>query len=358
MLHAIKTKVISPGQRLFAEDMKMRKNQIITMFLLLITCNILLYAGGIPQGCALAKQECVEPGGTRYINGVAAHSDCWKYRMTYTCSIAPINTCAEYEKDCSLDRVKGCSRKIGNLCVAQEFIYSCPTRFCDGESIVCGEQSFCLDGDCYEEKNTKTSPENFAQDASSFASVMEMAKAVADQNFKEGDMVTLLKGHVEDCGKAGLGLYNCCEDNGMVMHNCSAGEKKLYEARKKGVAVKAGEYCAKRILGKCVVTREGWCVFDSKLAAIIQGQGRVGQLGKSLGDGEHPDCSPLTPDELQRIDFRKLDLRSFYNDLKQSAKFPNAGAIQGRMQHNMKLKNDKFDKSEAFQDKVKQGLGK
>ena len=327
-----------------------------TLICSLLFISNLLFALGVPEGCTLAKQECIEPGGTRHINGVAAYSDCWKYRMHYNCSIAPINTCVQYEKDCSLDRVKGCSRKIGHLCVAQEFIYSCPTRFCDGESIVCGEQSFCLDGDCYEEKNTKTSSEEFAREASSFAAVMEMAQAVASQNFKEGDMVTLLKGHVEDCGKAGLGLYNCCEDNGMVMHHCSEGEKKLYAARKKGVAVRAGEYCAKRVLGKCVVTREGWCVFDSKLAAIIQAQGRVGQLGKSLGSGEHPDCSPLTPDELQRIDFRKLDLCSFYDDLKNSTKFPNASAIQSRMQQNMTLKNDKFDKSAAFQDKVKQGL--
>ena len=123
------------------------------------------------------------------------------------------------------------------------------------------------------------------------------------------------------------------------------------------MAVHVGEYCARRVLGKCVLTRESWCIFDSKLAAIIQAQGRVGQLGKSLGSGEHPDCSPLTPDELQRIDFRKLDLRSFYDDLKQSTKFPNAGAIQGRMQHNMKLKSDQFDKSAAFQEKVRKGLG-
>ena len=330
------------------------KKTILILIPLLISNP--LFAAGVPQGCQLSQQECIEPGGTRHINGVAAHSNCWKYRMHYTCSIAPINTCAQHEKDCSLDRIKGCSRKIGNLCVAQEFIYSCPTRFCDGESIVCGEQSFCLDGDCYEEKNTKTSSEDFAHDASNFAAVMEMAKAVASQNFKEGDMVTLLKGQAEDCGKAGLGLYNCCQDNGMVLHNCGEGEKKLYEARKKKVAVHVGEYCAKRVLGKCVLTRESWCIFDSKLAAIIQAQGRVGQLGKSLGSGEHPDCSPLTPDELQRIDFRKLDLRSFYDDLKQSTKFPNAGAIQGRMQHNIKLKSDQFDKSAAFQEKVRKGL--
>ena len=96
----------------------------------------------------------------------------------------------------------------------------------------------------------------------------------------------------------------------------------LYNARKKGFATRVGEYCAKRVLGACVLWHEGWCVFESKLARIINEQGR-GQLGISFGDPEHPNCQGLTPEMLQQIKFDQVDFSEVFAEITSAKAFPN-----------------------------------
>lgn len=218
--------------------------RLFVLFILMIT-TLSLYAQPVPSGCTLSEQTCVEAGGTRSINGVNVYSDCWKYAMSYTCGLPdPINTCTDYEKTCSLDIVSDCTQKIGGICVAYHYIYSCPTRICDGKTLMCGSQSFCLDGDCYDPKGSQTDSKDFAQNASDFAGVVQAAQDVADQELTDPNNLHIFTGEAADCGKAGLGIYNCCSDDGMVLHNCGDGEKKLYKAREKHIAVKVGECCA------------------------------------------------------------------------------------------------------------------
>ena len=36
--------------------------------------------------CALSSQTCVEPAGTRNINGLDVYKDCWKWEKEYNCT--------------------------------------------------------------------------------------------------------------------------------------------------------------------------------------------------------------------------------------------------------------------------------
>ena len=98
-----------------------------------------------------------------------------------------------------------------------------------------------------------------------------------------------------------------------------------------GLCRSIGTWCSSciRILGKCVTCIEhttGKCCFNSKLARIINEQGRV-QVGKGWGSGRNPDCSGFTIAQLQSLDFSAMDLTEFYASIVPT--LPNLGTIQG-----------------------------
>ncbi|EFB9798787.1 conjugal transfer protein TraN, partial [Escherichia coli] len=64
-----------------------------------------------------------------------------------------------------------------------------------------------------------------------------------------------------------------------------------------------------------------------KLAQIVQQQGRNGQLRISFGSAKHPDCRGITVDELQKIQFNRLDFTNFYEDLMNNQKIPDSGVL-------------------------------
>lgn len=100
------------------------------------------------------------------------------------------------------------------------------------------------------------------------------------------------------------------------MMSCSAGEGKL--AMKEGASLckSIGTWCSSciRVLGKCVSCIEhttGKCCFNSRLARMINEQGRA-QLGMGWGNPRNPICTGFTVAQLQQLDFSKLDLTEFY----------------------------------------------
>ena len=76
------------------------------------------------------------------------------------------------------------------------------------------------------------------------------------------------------------------------------------------------------MLGVCLGKKEGDCECDSKLAKIVQDQGRGGQRGIGFGSGSSPDCRGLTVPELQRLNFDNINFADFYDDLENGATLP------------------------------------
>lgn len=117
----------------------------------------------------------------------------------------------------------------------------------------------------------------------------------------------------------------------MSMSSCNEDEGKLAMKEGAGLCHTIGTWCSSciRILGACVTCIEhttGKCCFNSKLARIVNEQGRV-QVGKGWGSGETPDCSGFSITQLQSLDFAAMDLSEFYASIVPA--LPNVGTIQG-----------------------------
>jgi conjugal transfer mating pair stabilization protein TraN len=116
----------------------------------------------------------------------------------------------------------------------------------------------------------------------------------------------------------------------LSMMSCNEEEGKLAMKEGAGLCHSTGTWCSSciRIFGSCVFClerRTGKCCFNSKLARIVNEQGRV-QVGKGWGSGENPDCSGFTIAQLQSLNFAAMDLTEFYASIVPA--LPNLGAIQ------------------------------
>lgn len=82
-----------------------------------------------------------------------------------------------------------------------------------------------------------------------------------------------------------------------------------------GYCHEVGSYCSKEwpLIG-CVQRSKSYCCFNSKLARIMQQQGRP-QLGIGWGSSESPNCSGFSPNQFQSLDFSQIDMSEYYEDL-------------------------------------------
>ena len=86
-----------------------------------------------------------------------------------------------------------------------------------------------------------------------------------------------------------------------------------------------GSYCSSRlpIIRVCIETTESYCCFNSRLARILNEQGRA-QLGRGWGGPQNPDCGGFTVTQLQSLDFSRMNLTEFYAEI--APTLPDVGA--------------------------------
>ena len=113
--------------------------------------------------------------------------------------------------------------------------------------------------------------------------------------------------------------------------NCEQAEQVLAMKRDSRLCHSVGGYCSSRtpIVKVCVEKTESYCCFNSRLARILNEQGRA-QLSKSWGSAQSPDCSGFSVAQLQSLDFSRMDLSEFYAEI--APKLPDAGAMRARAQ--------------------------
>ncbi|WP_172959771.1 conjugal transfer protein TraN [Thiomicrorhabdus aquaedulcis] len=94
---------------------------------------------------------------------------------------------------------------------------------------------------------------------------------------------------------------------------CDEDDYKTATLTKGKLCYSHGSWCEKKDCGlfgcTCVKYRTGKCCFNSKLARIINEQGRK-QLGLTM-----KDCNGFTIDQLQKLDWGKIDLSEFISDM-------------------------------------------
>ncbi|ENG5942115.1 type-F conjugative transfer system mating-pair stabilization protein TraN, partial [Salmonella enterica] len=274
----------------------------------------------------LKGTECSEPGGTK--TGVmegkpwSLTEACWAYRDKYVTQSADNGTCQAYVDNpaCTL-ATRQCAFYSGEgTCLHEYATYSCESKT-SGKVMICGGDVFCLDGECDKAQSGKSN--DFGEAVSQLAALAAAGKDVAALN---GIDVRAFTGQAKFCKKAAAGYSNCCKDSGwgqdIGLAKCSSDEKALAKAKTNKLTVSVGEFCSKKVLGVCLEKKRSYCQFDSKLAQIVQQQGRNGQLHISFGSSKHPDCRGITVDELQQIKFDQLDLTNFYEDLMNNQKIP------------------------------------
>ena len=86
-----------------------------------------------------------------------------------------------------------------------------------------------------------------------------------------------------------------------------------------------GDFCSSTVLGTCQEQTQTFCCYPSRLAKIINEQGRT-QLGQSWGTAQIPSCGGFTIAELQGLDFASMDLSEFYAEI--APTLPDLGALQ------------------------------
>ncbi|MEW5788306.1 MAG: conjugal transfer protein TraN [Pseudomonadota bacterium] len=114
--------------------------------------------------------------------------------------------------------------------------------------------------------------------------------------------------------------------------SCDESDQRVAMRKSNKLCHYLGSYCSSKFLGACVTKKESYCCFNSRLARIINEEGR-NQIGKSWGGAKSPDCSGFTPEQLQSLDFGQMDLTEFYAEIQATSLDTSAisTAIQNRI---------------------------
>lgn len=305
----------------------MTSKRTVNIFFVINILTFLVSTNVLALTCSNPRTECIEGSGTRNINGVSVTLDCWKYRTTYECREASDNNCEVLRKQGCTQIGAKCRIYVAGSCVVQDETYKCSREQYDEiGDIACGKNIFCVGGNC-----TPTSPiqnNNFNKAAVSLYALSEASKAVRERQSDNPFEPYIFTGGSMECSRniaSGI-TKDCCGINsrgfmeGKILH-CTPEEKNLAKQKENGVTIYVGEYCHNRFLKVCTSYHKVYCVFPNKIARIIQSDGRGKQLGIGFGDvggdSAHPYCRGISPDELSRMDFNKMDFSPLYDEVRQ-----------------------------------------
>jgi hypothetical protein len=297
--------------------------------------------------CSDASKYCVSKG-TRTVEGFTVTPDCWQWAYSKTCNYPSKNNCQIYGH-CYLVANKDCLLKdsLGS-CVNLQKEFSCKRWESENkpnqtarmgfedkegqEGLVC-KSIPCIDGNCVD-KSYMTNGE--MMDSLSKLHATSNMKPDAEGHFK------LFEGFGSHCSKKPIGYSNCCQvkakgwgkELGM---KCSKDEQDLAERRLKNLCISVGHSKTKN-LGVTTVTKHHFCCFGNMLEKVVQVEGRK-QLGINFGSGGDTNCRGLTLEEIQKLDFSKMDFSEFVDELllKFAGKYkaPDQKEIASRIKNSM-----------------------
>lgn len=303
--------------------------KILIIQLLLLLISIIITSNTIADvrfqssySCNDANRVCIKKG-KQEIDGFEIDKDCWEYSYEKTCSYPSLDNCRIYDH-CYLVKNVGCLLQDSQGgCVNMKKEYSCKswqpvtketktarTGFNEKEGeegLVC-EGIPCIDGNCFD-KSYLTNGE--MMDALSKLSIVSNMQKGGQQNFN------LFAGSNNHCSKKATGYSNCCKEErkgwgGKVGAHCKPDEKKLAKDRAANLCI----YIGKQNKGRMkTVVKHQYCCFPTLLDKVVQVEVRK-QLGRGWGSPGRPDCRGLTLDEIQRVDFSRMDLSEFIDDFK------------------------------------------
>ncbi|KTC87650.1 type-F conjugative transfer system mating-pair stabilization protein TraN [Legionella drozanskii] len=256
--------------------------------------------------CQLKNQQCLDANSTKIIDGVPLLRDCWEIEHIYSCSSPAVDECRlQKEKGC-FQLSSHCERTDAIGCALYSQVYRCEENVCH-KAAVCLKDVFCADGNCVD--TTPSQNEDFGKAIAPLATAAE-----AGREFSK-TQASLFAGHPVQCKIWIANLIDCCSHKGWAdkihLDLCREEDKALGKAKLNYLAHYVGKYCSEKVLGVCTEHKRSYCVFDSKMARLIQEEGRLKQLNaKALGDAEHTTCAGLSVAELEQLDMGRIDFVS------------------------------------------------
>ena len=276
--------------------------------------------------CELQSSACTDSSNPRVISGTSVSRPCWQYTDTYRCydkngSKGEDDYCQELRKAGCTQSDSTCADDLYGRCIAWEQSYQCSVP---GKSRMvedCSAATYCQDGNCFDAGYEANA--DFGLAASYLSSAEAMARDM-DGSFN------IFTGNSHKCKKVALGFKNCCKNSGwglsFNLSQCSESEKVLGEKRGAGMCHYLGSYKDNSLFPN---RYDSYCCFNSKLARIIHEQGRP-YVPLAWGSAKSPVCRGFTPEELQQIDFGKIDFSEFFADALANANQaikPGSGAL-------------------------------
>lgn len=283
-----------------------------------------------PENCTI-QDICLKGPLKKWVEGEEVYRECWKRQRTYICA-TPSIACEKLRENGCEQLTSSCQTENSNhLCSQFKLEFRCPQSSCEPkkENI----SAYCLEGECFEPKHETL--EGFEKAVSHLSGVMAAGSGA--------QMNEIFKGQAMTCRKMGIGFSDCCKDKGwgqdLHLMSCKEEEKLLGRAKEAERVIEVGEYCDKKAIGGgCIEKKKSYCVYPSKLARIIQ-QGAIVQLGRPLGNVENPSCAPLSAQDLQDLDWDKIDFSPLYADIQGRTKALDPNQFKEKMMTSL-IKNN------------------
>jgi hypothetical protein len=295
----------------------------------------------LPVSQATIQAACgayMNPACTQ-INEQCTSTDCTR---SYLCldTSQVIDGCAPYRSNagCTLQGSACAITNAYGQCLSQQENYTCTTQTstpgCAQESV----QTICPGAPtgirCLNDPDTCADTTSVpSADLALAASHLSSLNAIEDDHTV--NPVVIFNGNTQSCRRtfaSGI-TRDCCALDTFLL-GCNSNEQILQNQRQAGECVQIGTYCSSQInllfTTVCGEHTTSFCCFSSKLARIIQEQGKP-QLGISWGTAQSPDCRGFTPQELQAINFEAIDFSEYYADINPNV--PNLSSLSSQVQN-------------------------
>ncbi len=180
------------------------------------------------RNCTLAGHRCTEPGGTRNINGLDVHKDCWAWTDDYVCADTALKSDCDglkQDKNCTLKDSACLDTLPAGQCGLQEHLYTCLTQSAkETDRQICGDQ-ICIGGRC--QTNIAPADGDFGRVVSGLEAQRQVGMYIDPTTLK------IFGGEKSSCTKKLGGMVDCCKattkgantNNSMLTQGAQAGVK-------------------------------------------------------------------------------------------------------------------------------------
>ncbi len=275
------------------------------------TCQVL--QDKVTNGTCIFQsgEPCLDANETKNINGLPVHRACWGRSMAYQCMNGTESSCTSLINQGCKQTLSSCVEQKFGVCTAYSQTFECQNTTCVPQPDICMPSLPCTDGSCDTTNNEESHDLN--EGVSRLGALAGVASDVSTNQINEG-IAKIFAGSAMDCKSYPLGFRDCCTDSGWgdwVKH-CPSDMQALQKAKDDNRVVYLGKYRKHKLDPD---EHHAFCIFPSQIGAIIQKEGRLAQLHIPFGKAKSPDCRGITPQELERIHFDKLNLSPIEQEL-------------------------------------------